>query len=59
MSKLSLIIPVYKGEKEIELTLSLLANNFPNEEIIVVNDCSPDKTKEKIFSLLTIYPQIC
>ena len=48
MSKLNLIIPVYKGEKEIELTLSLLANNFPNE-IIVVNDCSPDKTKEKYF----------
>lgn len=59
MSKLSLIIPVYKGEKEIELTLALLAKNFPNEEIIVVNDCSPDKTKEKIFSLLAIYPQIC
>jgi len=59
MSKLSLIIPVYKGEKEIESTLALLAKNFPNEEIIVVNDCSPDKTKEKIFSLLTTFPQIC
>lgn len=48
---LSVIIPVYNEEKKIE-TIINQANNLPIEkEIIVVNDCSKDRTSAILRSL--------
>lgn len=52
IKKLSIIIPAYNEEKTIHLILDkvlnvTLAQNI-QKEIIIVNDCSTDKTKEKI-----------
>jgi O-antigen biosynthesis protein len=45
--KISIIIPVYNGEKTITQCLtSILAQNYPNYEIIVVDNGSTDRTKE-------------
>lgn len=47
MEKISVIIPVYNGEKYIEDTLkSLQRQDYLNLEIIVINDGSTDKTIE-------------
>ena len=42
----SVIIPLYNAEKYISECLdSLLAQTFPNFEVIIVNDCSPDSSR--------------
>ncbi len=47
MIKISIGIPTYNQEKYIEKTLqSLLAQNYPNFEIVVSNNYSTDKTLE-------------
>lgn len=44
---LSVVIPVYNGEKSIGRTLdSLIAQDFQNFEIVVINDGSTDTTEE-------------
>lgn len=46
MYKISIIIPVYNGEKYIRKCLNSIINqNYENKEIIIVNDCSNDNTK--------------
>lgn len=45
----SIIVPAYKEEKVIAQTIkSLLASDYPNFEIIVVDDGSPDRTSEVV-----------
>ncbi len=47
--KFSIIIPVYNGQETIKLCLDALLNqDYPKKdyEIIVINDCSTDKTKD-------------
>lgn len=47
MKKVSIIIPVYNGEKYIEKCLnSVLNQQYDEKEIIVINDGSTDKTEE-------------
>jgi poly-beta-1,6 N-acetyl-D-glucosamine synthase len=47
--RISVIVPSYNEEKVIERTIQgLIATNYPNKEIIVVNDGSNDKTAEII-----------
>ena len=47
MKKYSVIIPVYNAEKYLEqCILSLLKQNYENFELILVNDCSTDKSLE-------------
>lgn len=53
--QLSIISPVYKGEKMLEELVSRIeqaaSRITPNYEILLVNDCSPDKSWEKIKEL--------
>lgn len=45
MSLVSIIIPVYKSEKYLEATLScILSQSYPNIEVILINDASPDNS---------------
>lgn len=49
MSKISVVIPLYNKEESIEKTLlSVLNQNFPDFEIIIVNDGSTDASLQKI-----------
>lgn len=51
--KVSIVIPAYNAEKTIWLSIeSLLKQTYDNVEIIVVNDCSSDKTDDVIKSFL-------
>lgn len=60
--KVSIIIPAYNEEKTIELILKKVVTiDFgPNitKEIIVINDCSRDKTLEKLKTFKEIYNQL-
>ncbi|MGB3535685.1 MAG: glycosyltransferase [Microcoleaceae cyanobacterium] len=52
MSLISIIIPVYNGEKTIQETiLSVLNQTYKNIEIIIINDGSTDSTLEVISSI--------
>lgn len=48
-SKVSVIMPVYKGEKHLATAIdSVLTQTYGDFELIVVNDCSPDRSEEII-----------
>jgi len=62
ISKLSIIIPAYNEANTIHLILNKvreveLKNNIA-KEIILVNDCSKDKTKEVIEAYITQHPEL-
>ena len=45
--KISIIIPCFNEEKTISLVINKILSNYPGEkEIIVIDDCSNDKTRE-------------
>lgn len=49
MKKVSVVIPAYNAEKTLQKCLeSVLANSYNNYEVIAVDDCSTDSTKEII-----------
>lgn len=53
MIKVSVVIPVYNGEKYISSTLeSLLNQDFDNYEIVIVNDGSTDNTLNEIKKII-------
>ena len=52
MNKLSIIVPVYNGEKDIERCLVSLFNQTTEVEIIIVNDGSTDSTEEIVHKLI-------
>ena len=58
---LSIIIPAYNEEKTIHLILDkVLAVKLINDlqkEIVIVNDCSTDKTKETISNYISSHPE--
>ena len=55
---ISILIPVYKVEQYIEQCLrSLFANTIIHEcEVIIVDDCSPDKSMEVVHRVLADFP---
>ena len=61
MQTLSIIIPAYNEEKTIHLILDkVLAVKLINDlqkEIVIVNDCSTDKTKETISNYISSHPE--
>ena len=47
--RFSICMPVYNGEKIVEPTIwSILNQSFKNFELIIVDDCSKDKSGEVI-----------
>lgn len=60
MNKLSIVIPVYNEEATIKLTLSKVKEvaliNDTKKEIIIVNDCSTDKTEESVKDFIAANP---
>lgn len=50
MGKVSVVIPVYNGERFIKQAVeSVLNQSYKNTQIVIVNDCSTDKTEEVVF----------
>ena len=57
--KISIIIPVYNGEKTIEKSLlSIYNQDFKEIEVIIIDDFSSDKTLDKIKQLSLKFPSI-
>jgi glycosyltransferase involved in cell wall biosynthesis len=61
-TKLSIIIPCYNEERTVHLILdkvvSVKLTNNISKELIIVNDCSRDQTKEAIERYFTQHPEI-
>lgn len=54
--KVSIIVPIYNVEKEIERCLaSILNQDYMDLELILVNDCSPDRSFEVAQSFIKIH----
>ena len=59
MPLFSIIIPLYNCEKFIEICLlSVLNQNFNNYEIIIINDCSKDRSLKICTKYKKKYPKI-
>lgn len=62
VKKLSVIVPAYNEEATIQTILTTLAGvqllNNISMEIIVVNDCSRDKTAERLQQFIDAHPQV-
>ena len=57
--KVSVILPVYQGEKTVRTAIkSILMQTYQNIELIVVNDGSTDGTDRIIFKMMEKYAQI-
>jgi poly-beta-1,6-N-acetyl-D-glucosamine synthase len=55
----SLLIPAYNEEQTIEETVKYASElNYPNYEVIVINDGSKDRTMDILKSLLDLYPKL-
>ena len=47
MPKVSIVLPSYNGEKYIRQSIESVINQaFTDWELIIVNDCSSDRTRE-------------
>lgn len=58
MVKVSVIVPVYKAEKDIERCCkSLFGQTLDSIEYVFVDDCSPDKSVALIEKVLEEYPE--
>ena len=58
---ISIVIPVFNGEKTIDSLIKQLIDKLTSLcsfEIILINDCSDDKSEEKCIDLFYKYPKI-
>lgn len=56
---LSIIVPVYNCENYIERCIeSIINNDLPNTEVLIINDGSTDKTLEKCKNFVELYSNI-
>lgn len=56
--KVSVLVPIFNVEEYIERCVrSIFEQTYENLEIILVDDCSPDKSIDKIKRILEEYPQ--
>ena len=52
----SIVVPVYNCEKFIRQTINTVKKQtYNNWELLLVNDCSTDRSKEIIIKMLMIY----
>ena len=59
MPKISVIIPTFnRGEMVVKCVQSVLATNYPELEVIVVDDCSPDETRQQINAAYANDPRV-
>ncbi len=59
MLKISVIIPTYNQEQWIEKAIiSAATQTYTNLEVIVTDDCSSDRTSEKVLNLLEQYERV-
>jgi glycosyltransferase involved in cell wall biosynthesis len=62
MKTLSIIIPAYNEEKTIHLILDKIAQveltHHLHKEIVVVNDCSRDQTKQAVEDYISSHPDL-
>ncbi len=59
MKKVSIVLPVYNGEKYIEEAIcSVINQTYKNWELIIVNDCSTDHTPKIIQQYQNMDPRI-
>ena len=59
MPKISVIIPTFnRGEMVVKCVQSVLATNYPELEVIVVDDCSPDDTRQRIDAAFAADPRV-
>ncbi|MBS1809311.1 MAG: glycosyltransferase [Acidobacteria bacterium] len=57
--KVSIIVPAYNEEKVVNMTIhSLLASNYQNFDIIVVDDGSSDTTYQRVLDEFGSHPQV-
>ncbi len=56
---ISIVLPTYQGQKTVGSTIKSLQNqSFKNFELIIIDDCSTDKTSDVINSFLKNDPRI-
>lgn len=49
MAKISVVLPVYNGERYLEKSIqSIIDQTYDNWELIIINDCSTDHTSDII-----------
>jgi glycosyltransferase involved in cell wall biosynthesis len=62
LQKLSILIPAYNEENTIQLILDKIRevelNNGVQKEIVIVNDCSTDRTVQKIEEYISTYQEM-
>lgn len=59
LNKISVIMPAYNAEKTIDAAVkSVIGQTFQHWELLIVNDCSTDRTKEKILAWTKRDPRI-
>lgn len=57
--KISVILPVYNGEEYLkEVIESVLAQTFRDFELIIIDDCSTDSSKEIALSYVDVDPRV-
>ncbi len=58
LSKISIVIPVFNGERTVKTCIeSVIDQDYSNLEIVVVNDGSTDKTEEIVKRLISKYAE--